>query len=137
DQATYTTTTLADGDIVTVVLTSNSACATGNPATSNPIATTVNANQPVSVSIASSDADNTICAGTSVTFTATPTNGGSTPSYQWKLNGNNVGTDQATYTTTTLADGDVVTVVLTSNITPCATGNLATSNAITTTVNAN
>jgi hypothetical protein len=95
------------------------------------------ANQPVSVTIASSDADNTICDGTSVTFTATPTNGGTTPSYQWKLNGNNVGTDQATYTTTTLVNGDVVTAVLTSNITPCATGNPATSNAITTIVVAN
>jgi hypothetical protein len=82
--------------------------------------------------IASSDADNTICAGTSVTFTATPTNGGTIPSYQWKLNGNNVGTDQATYTTSTLANGDVVTVVLTSN-SPCATGNPATSNPIATT----
>src|SRR4030095_4828412 len=99
----YTTTTLADGDVVTVVLTSNAPFATGNPATSNAIATTVIANQPVSVSIASSDADNTICDGTSVTFTATPTNGGSTPSYQWKLNGNNVGSNQATYTTSTLA----------------------------------
>jgi hypothetical protein len=113
NQATYTTSTLANGDVVTVVLTSDYPCTAGNPATSNPIATTVIANQPVSVTIASSDADNTICDGTSVTFTATPTNGGTTPSYQWKLNGNNVGTDQATYTTTTLANGDVVTVVLT------------------------
>jgi hypothetical protein len=137
NQATYTTTTLVNGDVVTVVLTSSYACATGNPATSDPIATTVIANQPVSVSITSSDPDNTICDGTSVTFTATPTNGGTTPSYQWKLNGNNVGLDQDTYTTSTLANGDVVTVVLTSNITPCATGNPATSNAITTTVNAN
>src|SRR4030095_9849951 len=127
--------TLANGDVVTVVLTSNiTPCATGNPATSNAITTTVIANQPVSVTIASSDADNTICDGTSVTFTATPTNGGSSPSYQWKLNGNNVGTDQATYTTSTLADGDVVTVVLTSNST-CATGNPATSNPIATRVN--
>src|SRR4030095_8454477 len=137
NQATYTS-TLVNGDVVTVVLTSNiTPCATGNPATSNAITTTVNASEPVRVPISSSDADNTICDGTSVTFTATPTNGGSTPSYQWKLNGNNVGTDQATYTTTTLANGDVVTVVLTSDITPCATGNPATSNPIATTVLAN
>ncbi|HML57818.1 MAG TPA: immunoglobulin domain-containing protein, partial [Ferruginibacter sp.] len=115
DQNTYTTSTLVDGDQVSVVLTSDvTPCATGNPATSNVITTTVNALQPVSVTISSSDADNTICDGESVTFTATPVNGGVSPSYQWLLNGNPVGSDQDTYTTSTLADGDVVSVVLTS-----------------------
>jgi len=97
---------------------------------------TVTANAPVSVSISSSDNDNSICAGTSVTFTATPTNGGSTPSYQWKLNDNNVGTNSTTYTNSSLSSGDVVKVVLTSNAN-CATGSPATSNSITTTVNTN
>ena len=94
----------------------------------------VNANQAASVSIASSDADNTICSGTSVTFTATPTNGG-TPSYQWKVNGSDVGTNSNTYTSTTLANNDAVTVEMTSTAT-CATGSPATSNSISTTVNA-
>ena len=137
NQATYTTSGLATGDVVKVVLTSSATpCATGSPATSDPITMTVNAVLPVSVTIASSDADNTICAGTSVTFTATPTNGGTTPSYQWKLNGANVGANQATYTTSTLASGDQVSVVLTSSET-CASGSPATSDPITTTVNAN
>ena len=135
NQATYTTSTLASGDQVSVVLTSSETCASGSPAASNSIATTVNAVLPVSVTIASSDADDIICAGTSVTFTATPTNGGSTPSYQWKLNGANVGANQATYTTSTLASGDQVSVVLTSSET-CASGSPAASNTITTTVNA-
>uniref|UniRef100_UPI00260891DC hypothetical protein n=1 Tax=Flavobacterium sp. TaxID=239 RepID=UPI00260891DC len=137
DSATYTTTSLSNGDVVSVVMTSNAnPCLTGSPATSNTITTTVNANQPASVTIASSDADNTICSGTSVTFTATPTNGGSAPSYQWKLNGSDVGSDSATYTTTSLSNGDVVSVVMTSNATPCLTGSPATSNSLTiTTVN--
>ncbi|MCB9075800.1 MAG: hypothetical protein H6552_09715 [Chitinophagales bacterium] len=68
-------------------MTSNATpCLTGSPATSNEITMTVNPNLPASVSIAASPAT-TICAGTNVTFTATPTNGGTTPSYQWKLNG--------------------------------------------------
>ena len=135
NQATYTTSTLASGDQVSVVLTSSETCASGSPATSNAITTTVNAVLPVSVTIASSDADDIICAGTSVTFTATPTNGGSTPSYQWKLNGANVGANQATYTTTGLNNNDAVSVVLTSSET-CASGSPAASNTITTTVNA-
>ncbi|MBB1283471.1 T9SS type A sorting domain-containing protein, partial [Flavisolibacter sp. BT320] len=132
---TYTTTTLADGDRITVQLTSNATCATGNPATSGEMATAVNPNLPVSVTIASNDADNTICAGTSVTFTATPTNGGSSPAYQWYKNNAIInGQTGVTYTTTTLADGDRITVQLTSNAT-CATGNPATSGEMATAVN--
>jgi hypothetical protein len=78
---------------------------------------------------------NTICTGTNVTFTATPTNGG-TPSYQWKLNGNNVGTNSNTYQNAGLLNGEVVTVVMTSSL-ACANPTTATSNAITMTVNPN
>jgi hypothetical protein len=136
DSATYTTTSLANADSVSVVLTSNATpCLTGSPATSNSISITVNPSVTASVSIAASAT--TICAGTSVTFTATPTNGGSTPSYQWYVGATPVGTDSATYTTTTLANADSVSVVLTSNATPCLAGSPATSNSISITVNPN
>jgi PKD repeat protein len=94
----------------------------------------INSNASVaSVTIASNDADNTICAGTSVTFTATPTNGGTAPVYQWQVNGSNVGTNSPTYTTTALTNGQIVTVIMTSNLSG-VTGSPATSNAITMTV---
>jgi len=79
------------------------------------------------VSISSSDADNVFCAGTSVTFTATPSNGGTAPAYQWKLNGANVGSNSSTYTSTSIANNDQVSVVLTSNAN-CANTLNATSN---------
>ena len=132
DQTTYSYSPTS-GDAVTCVLTSNALCATGNPATSNSVSTTVNPNLPVSVSISGSSAS--VCSGTSVTYTATPTNGGATPSYQWKVNGSNVGTNQTTYSYSPTS-GDAVTCVLTSNAT-CATGNPATSNSVSTTVNPN
>jgi hypothetical protein len=96
---------------------------------------TVTSAPAASVSLGSSDTDNTICAGTSVTFTATPTNGG-TPSYQWKKNGSVIaGETGSTYTTTGLANNDAITVVMTSTAT-CVTGSPYTSSGITTTVNA-
>lgn len=91
---------------------------------------TITAALPVSVAI-SSDRGNTICQDTSVVFRANPTNGGTSPSYQWKLNGSNVGSNSPTYTNSTLSNGDIVTVVMTSNASPCATGSPATSNTIT------
>jgi hypothetical protein len=52
----------------------------------------------------------TVCNGTSVTYKAIPTNGGSSPTYQWKVNGTNVGTNSQTYTYVPL-NGDQVSVV--------------------------
>jgi len=121
-----------NGDIVTFDLTSNAICATGNPASSNTITLTVNPLLPVSVSIAASA--NPVCEGTPVNFTATPTNGGTSPAYQWKVNGNNAsGATNATYAYNP-ANNDAVTCQLTSNAV-CATGTPAASNTITMTVN--
>ncbi len=135
NSSTYTNASLATGNSITCVMTSNATCATGSPATSNAIVMTVNPNVTASVSISASTGT-TICSGTSVTFTATPTNGGTTPSYQWKRGATNVGTNSPTYTTTTLANGNSITCVMTSNA-PCVSGSPATSNAIVMTVNAN
>ncbi|MCX6303625.1 MAG: hypothetical protein NT040_01530 [Bacteroidetes bacterium] len=93
---------------------------------------TVNPLLPVSVSIAASAI--TVCAGTSVTFTATPVNGGTIPAYQWKVNGTSVtGATNSTYAFVPV-NGNTITCLLTSNAT-CTTGNPATSNTVTMTVN--
>jgi hypothetical protein len=99
--------------------------------TSTAVQVTLTSPSPVGVSITSTISS--FCSGASVTFTATPVNGGTGPSYQWKKNGGNVGTNSNTYTTTSLANGDVVTCILTSNAS-CITGSPATSNAIAVTV---
>jgi hypothetical protein len=127
--STFTTSTLVTGDVVSLRLTSNLQC----PATavSNEITMTVNPNLPVSVSITADNND--VCAGTQVTFTATPVNQGSAPVYQWLVNGSAMGTNSTTFTYAP-TNNDEVSVRLTSNAT-CATGNPATSNEITMDVN--
>ena len=125
--------TPVNGDIVTCILTSNILCPSGNPATSNTVTMTVNPNLPVSVSISASA--NPFCQGSPVTFTAAPTNGGPAPSYQWKVNGVNVGPNNPVYSYSP-NNGDMVSCVLTSNI-ACPIGNPATSNSIMMIVNAN
>src|SRR4029078_3020272 len=92
---------------------------------------------PITISSSSVDPDvsisastTSICDGTSVTFTATPINGGSNPSYQWQVNGVDKGTDSDKFTTSTLKDGDVFTVIMTSDL-ACVSTPTAESNPIT------
>ena len=118
-------------DTIVCILTSSDSCVTNNPDTSNLIVMTVNTLLPVSVTIVASD--DTVCAGDTVIFTATPVNGGSAPVYQWKVNGINQGTNSPVYEYEP-EDGDLVTCMLTSNAT-CPSGNPASSNTITIKVN--
>ena len=85
-------------------------------------------------SVAITSTATTLCQGTSVTFTATPTNGGTNPSYQWKVGTANVGSNSPTYTTSTLGNGNVVSVVMVSAAS-CASQVPVTSNTITVNVN--
>jgi uncharacterized protein (TIGR02145 family) len=74
-----------------------------------------------------------VCAGTSVTFTATGLNGGAVPVYQWRVNAINViNAINAVFTYVPL-DGDQITCVFTSDL-PCTANNPATSNTIMLTV---
>jgi len=61
------------------------------------------------------------CAGTAFTFTPVPTNAGSAPTYQWYVN-NVLTASTATFTSTTLRDGDQVRVELTPAAGFCAVG---------------
>ncbi|MBU0490005.1 MAG: choice-of-anchor L domain-containing protein [Bacteroidetes bacterium] len=107
-------------------LTASDVC--GQSVTDN-IVVDVQTNAVVSITIAVNPAG-PYCPGDPITFTANPSNGGTAPTYQWKLNGSNVGTNSTTYSTTAQNNGDQITCVLTSN-SGCASGNPATSNIIT------
>jgi Secretion system C-terminal sorting domain/SprB repeat len=92
--------------------------------------TTVTITEPAAVvpTINIFTADLTVCSGVSVIFQQNNTNAGSNPSYQWKVDGNTVGTNP-TFTTNSLSNGQVVTCQLTSNAT-CANPATVTSNSI-------
>jgi hypothetical protein len=125
----FTSSTLLQGNVVTLQLTSNAACAVPAVVTSSPAVLSIQPLVTPSVSITASQT--TICAGSSVTFTSLINNGGTTPTYQWKINGLDVlGETFGTFTSTALADGDVVSLEVTSSEI-CVTAQVATSAGIT------
>jgi len=111
----------AGADVGTLVYVQLNFCTVAAPTVSNTI----------------SVGTNPTCDGSSVTFSATPTTGGSSPTYQWQKNGVNISGETAvTYTGiagTDFVNGDLIRVVMTSS-SLCATSATATSSAITMTV---
>jgi hypothetical protein len=113
----FTTSNLQNGDIVTCNLTSNATCVNPSNVVSNSVVMTVSNNTLPEVSIASA-AGTVVCNGTSVMFIATPVIGTS-PSYQWLLNGSPVaGATSNLFTPTTLNNNDSVRCLMTAN-SPC------------------
>ncbi len=88
------------------------------------------ATNPLSVSVSADRT--TICSNATVTFTATATNAGTSPSYEWKKNNTNVGTNNSTYTDNIFQDKDTITCIVFS-----ANSSSATSNKVGITVVAN
>jgi len=114
----------ATGDVVTCMLTSsNTVCTSNNPATSNSITMIVTPGPPVGISL--SPSSNPVCDGTSVTFVATPVNGGTTPAFQWFVNGTPFGINSQTFSFIP-NNGDLVSCTMTSSEI-CVTGNPASS----------
>jgi len=126
----FSSTSLQNGDIVTCQLNPGAPCAAVG---SNAITINVTPLQTPGITISG---NNTTCAGGSLTFTASPTNGGTAPVYQWKKNGNNVGSNSSSYTDNGLHNGDIISCVLTANGS-CLSSTTATSNTITISIGAN
>jgi hypothetical protein len=114
----YTSSALNNNDTVKVVLTSDAACASPTTATSVPIIMVINPAVTPQVSV--SPSANNVCSGTSITFTAAPTNPGTAPKYNFYVDGTLTQSGaSATYVSTTLKNNDSVWVVMISNA-PCA-----------------
>jgi gliding motility-associated-like protein len=119
----YSSGTLANGDQVNCTLTSNAICPVAATAVSNTI--TVNLLPDIVTAVSIQASANGICQDSLVIFTAIPTNGGSHPSYTWEVDGQTAGSDTPVYSSRSLNNGDVVTVVLNSGQ-PCSSSSTST-----------
>jgi gliding motility-associated-like protein len=124
----FMSSTLSNNDKITCVLTSNAVCTSSPTATSNQAVFVLDAPVTATITITSS-ATGSICAGTPVTFTATVSTPDANPVFQWMVNGNNAGSNSATFTGNALNNGDIVTCQLVSNG-KCLVNPNATSNPI-------
>ncbi len=93
----------------------------------------VSVGPPATPTVSISTINNNICQGSAATFTAIATNGGSTPTYQWQVNGVNAGSNSNVFTSTSLQNNSQVKVTMTSS-SNCVTTPTATSNIISITV---
>jgi photosystem II stability/assembly factor-like uncharacterized protein len=122
----------ANNDEVYALLTSSLSCVANNPVQSNTIQFQVT--EPVDVIVSITEDKNDVCSGEIITFTATTTNGGDQPTYNWYVNENNMGDNSAIFSYAP-ENGDIISLVFTSSEW-CTSQNPVTSNAIVAIVNA-
>jgi len=107
--------------IYTAIVTANGGCSMStNAVIINPIVTP-------SVNISASNTTVTAC--TTLSFTASPTNGGPTPSYEWQINGVDSGANNPNFNDVSLKNDAIVTCTMTSDA-ACTTTATAVSTPI-------
>jgi len=119
DSAAFNTTSLNNNDVVTCEVTTDVGC-TPMTIVSNSIIVTVSKGISPSIDITSSD--DSICSGSdaaNIIFTATFNNAGTSPFFQWQINGINVGTNSPVYSSNNFTNNDQVACILTANGTAC------------------
>lgn len=125
NSAGYVDSLPVDGDSVSLTVTSNAACLTESTVKSNVLKLKIDSPEPV-ITIAANK-DTAICAGTTVTFTATVK-----PSFLWKKNGVIVGDNSNVYVDSTLKANDNVQSFLVSTVNACNnnSSNILNSNVL-------
>ncbi len=123
--------TPSNGDHISCKMSSSLSCISAT-AVSDTVAVVVNPSLVPTVHITDGVYGDTVCTGNTITYTATETNGGTAPTYQWNVNGSVYSfSNPFSYVP---ANGDIVTCLLTSNYV-CPLPATVTSNTITMTVN--
>lgn len=125
---TYSTSGLVAGDVVSLELTSDDACANPAIVESDEIAMTVTDSFEPTILI---QADQTsICPGQTINFAISAQSGeGDTPDYNWLVNGSSIGETGLTFSSSSLNDGDAVSLELSSS-SSCASQTMVESSEI-------
>ncbi|MBY0427056.1 MAG: hypothetical protein K2Q22_15585, partial [Cytophagales bacterium] len=128
-----------DADQVSVDMTVTGAlvgCTTNNPASAPNVTMTVVGSVSLVPSVSILANTNTICSGSLATFTAIPTSAGSTPSYNWLVNGASLQTSTVSVFSYSASNNDLVNVVITpgGSGTSCIVNTTATATNIQVTV---
>ncbi|HLK27284.1 MAG TPA: gliding motility-associated C-terminal domain-containing protein [Puia sp.] len=125
DSLSFTTSSLNNDDIITCDMTANIGC-NSSSVISNSITVTVSQGIEPTISVhASADS---ICPGDNIIFTATASNAGTSPSFQWKINGADIGSDNSVYSGNNFVNKDQVACVLTADDVACQS--LVSSNIV-------
>ena len=119
--------TPVNGDSISCVLSSSAACVSSATIASNVVHMVVDPLDTPFITITASPGD-TLCVSGAVSFSSMISMGGSSPTYQWIVDGTGVGTSTPTYTYSP-ANGDSVRCILTSSAL-CATPHTISSNTI-------
>ena len=107
---------VASGTKFYCTINSNLPCVIKSGANSNEITVVINNSAIPTINIATRNAST--CKGSTISFSAAITNGGTTPVYTWFVNGVTIAnSNNATFISSTLNNGDVVSCQLNSNTT--------------------
>ncbi|MCB9033110.1 MAG: gliding motility-associated C-terminal domain-containing protein [Chitinophagales bacterium] len=131
---TFSASTLNNNDKIKVVMSNTGSCVSSNAVTSNIIKVTITPTKTPNINLTANQ--NNVCDGTQIIFTATPTNGGSNPIYQWYLNNQLLNNSSNTFISDSLNNNDNIKVVLTNTTDVCLTKTKDTSD-ITAIINPN
>ncbi len=131
NSSNYTTSSINTNDSVTCQLTSNENCISTNIVISRAfyVQRLQNVSPTVNISTFPSGTSLKICQGANINFQATVNNVFLNPSYQWKVNSGNVGTNSNYFSTSTLNNNDIIQCSIVSND-ACVINRNASSNTL-------
>jgi hypothetical protein len=112
--ASFSSTTLQDGDVVSLTVETDNPCSGNQSIISQDIEMTVTVLLLPSVRIEDISSFGS-GKGKLMTFEADPVNEGDNPEYQWMVNGVKTGSNAAIFSSKTLTDKDKVTLLMTSS----------------------